>query len=113
LNPRRNSLANLKVKIVLRLPASAGRGWIAANGKTDPQGTYNLRFYSGSKMKHERVKGNFHDAELAALRLERKLNAYSQSFVVPEEKAIDKPHRISEVIETYCKHLAVTEEVVA
>lgn len=106
-------MANLKVKIVLRLPASAGRGWIAANGKTARKATYNLRFYSGSKMKHERVKGNFHDAELAALRLERKLNAHLQGFVVPEEKAIDKPHRISEVIETYCKHLAVTEEVVA
>jgi hypothetical protein len=64
-------MANLKVKIVPRPLASAGRGWIAANGKTDPQGAYNLRFYSGSKMKHEGVKGNFHDAELAALRLEK------------------------------------------
>jgi hypothetical protein len=40
----------------------------------------------------------FHDAELAALRLEIKPNARSQAFVVPEEKAIDKPRRISEVI---------------
>jgi hypothetical protein len=35
--------AVLPVKIVLRLPASEGRRWVEANGKTDPQGTY-LRF---------------------------------------------------------------------
>jgi hypothetical protein len=64
-------MANLSVKIVLRLPASAGRGWVSANGKTDPA----RNFYSGSQMKHERVGGGFHEAELALVRHERKLKA--------------------------------------
>jgi len=38
-------MANLKVKIILRLTASKGRGWVEASGKTDPPGTYYLRFF--------------------------------------------------------------------
>jgi integrase len=97
-------MANLKVKIVLRLPASQGRGWIEANGKADPPGTYYLRFYASSRVKHERVEGDFHEAELALLRKERKLLAHSQGFVLPDESKPEnaaKLHRIPDVITAY------------
>jgi hypothetical protein len=90
-------MANLKVAIKRRVHVGGKRQWVDATS-ADPAGTFYLRFYSGSKPKHETVEGVFHDAELAALRLERRLKAHSQGFVLPEEKAIDKPHRISEVI---------------
>jgi integrase len=101
-------MSNLKVKIVLRLPASKGRGWVEANGKTDPQGTYYLRFYAGSQMKYERVEGDFHEAELALLRKERKLLAHSQGFVLPDERKPEdaaKLHRIPDVITAYLADL--------
>jgi integrase/recombinase XerD len=97
-------VANLAAKIVLRLPASAGRGWLTPNGKTDPPGTYYIRFYEGSAMKQERVDGDFHEAELALLRKERLLKAHSQGFVLLKEKAPDgaaKAHRLTEIISAY------------
>ena len=101
-------MANLKAKIVLRLPASEGRGWVDANGKTDPAGTYYIRYYLGSKMKQDRVEGDYHEAELALIRTERKLKAHSQGFVVPEESKpenAEKSHRIPDVITAYLTDL--------
>ena len=101
-------MANLKAKIVLRLPASEGRGWVNANGKTDPAGSYYIRYYLGSKMVNDPVKGDYHEAELALIRTERKLKAHSQGFVVPEESKpenAEKSHRIPDVITAYLTDL--------
>ena len=104
-------MANLRVKIVLRLPASAGRGWIVANGKNDPPGTFHLRYYSGKTMKHVRIVGDYHDAEIALLLKERELLASSQGFVLPIEETpanVKKFHRCSDVIESYIQMLRAT-----
>jgi hypothetical protein len=56
---------------------------------------------AGSKIKHERVEGDFHEAELALLRKERKLLGHSQGFVLPDESKPEnaaKLHRIPDVI---------------
>jgi len=97
-------VANLKTKIVVRFKTADGkRCWADANGKTDPQGSsYYLRFYEGSKTKHEAVDGDYHQAELAQIRLDRKLKAASQGFVVPEEPVAEPlkvNHRIQDVID--------------
>jgi hypothetical protein len=65
-----------------------------------------LRWYKGSAARYEKVDGaTYHDAELAQLRLERKLRAASQGFVVPEETDIAKFHRIPDVIAAYLADL--------
>jgi len=89
-------MANLKVVVVVRTTSPDGRrGWQPATGKNDPAGPLYLRWYEGSKARHEKVEGTtYEEAELAQLRLERKLRAASQGFVVPDEADAKKFHRV-------------------
>ena len=100
-------MANLKVVVVIRTTSPEGRrGRVVASGKKDPIGPLYLRWYVGSAARHEKVEGaTYHDAELAKLRLERKLRAASQGFVVPEETDTKKYHRIPDVIAAYIADL--------
>jgi integrase len=100
-------MANLRVTIVVRTTSPEGkRGWIKANGKTDPPGPLYLRYCQGSKPRYEKAGATFDEAEMAQMRLERKLKAHSQGFVVPEETAdAKKSHRISDVITAYLADL--------
>ena len=90
------------------------RKWIDANGKTDPQGTFYIQFYKGSKTQFECLKDvkDFHEAELALLRFERKLKAASQGFVLPEEPTVveTKNHRHQECIASYEQWLGTTKK---
>jgi len=79
-------MANLKVSIVVRITDSNGkRGWVPATGKNDPAGPLYLRYYHGSIAKHIKAGRFYDEAEVAKLRLERKLKAASMGFEVPEE----------------------------
>ena|ERR1700688_3993388 len=100
-------MANLKVVVVIRTTSPEGRrGWVVASGKKDPLGPLYLRWYVGSAARHEKVEGAaYHDAELAKLRVERKLREASQGFVVPEETDTKKYHRIPDVIAAYIADL--------
>jgi hypothetical protein len=67
-------MANLKVSIVVRTKDSDGkRGWVPAAGKNDPAGPLYLRYYNGSSPKHVKAGRFYDEAEVAKLRLERKL----------------------------------------
>lgn len=81
-------MANLKVSIVVRTTDPNGkRGWVPATGKTDPAGPLNLRYYQRSVPKHIKAGRFFDEAEVAKLRLERKLKAASMEFEVPRRAA--------------------------
>jgi integrase len=99
-------MANLKVTIVVRTTSPEGkRSWVVANGKTDPPGGYYLRHCQGSSPKYIKV-GNFYDeAEMAQMRLERRLKAQSLGLTVLEEIPNKKFHRIPEVITAYLADL--------
>ena len=100
-------MANLKVSIVVRTTSPEGkRGWVKANGKTDPPGPLYLRHCHGSKPRYEKAGASFDEAEASKFRLERKLKAESQGFLVPEE-TVDpkKSHRIPDVITAYLSDL--------
>jgi hypothetical protein len=78
-------MANLNVNIVYRMTDPDGRRlWRLARGK-DPSDNYYLQWYEGSRQKHTKAGDNYQEAELAQMRLERKLKATSQGFIVPEE----------------------------
>jgi integrase len=100
-------MANLKVIIVVRTTSPEGkRGWVKANGKTDPAGPLYLRYCQGRKPRYEKAGTIFDEAEAAKIRLERKLKAQSQGFVLPEETVdAKKSHRISDVIAAYLADL--------
>jgi hypothetical protein len=78
-------MANLKVTIVVRTTSPKGkRSWVA-NGKTDPPGGYYLRHCHGSTPRYIKVGNFYEEAEMAQMRLERKLKAQSLGFTVDEE----------------------------
>jgi hypothetical protein len=92
-------MANLHVTIIVRSTTQGKRSWIKANGKADPPGIYYLRYCSGSTPKYIKAGDSYYEAEIAQVRLERKLKAQSQGFIVPEEiVGAGKAHRISDVI---------------
>jgi len=70
-------MANLQVTICVRVKQGEKRRWVVTNGKTDPAGPLYLRSYAGSSAKYERAGDSFDEAELAQMRLERKLKAAS------------------------------------
>jgi integrase len=81
---------------------------VVANGKTDPAGPLYLRWYAGSGAKYEKAGISFHEAEIAQLRLERKLKAQSQGFTVPEEAPVPTSHRCDIVLTAYLAYLRAT-----
>src|ERR1700693_411903 len=100
-------MANLHVTIVVRTTSPEGkRGWVKANGKTDPAGPLYLRYCQDSKPRYEKAGAIFDEAEAAKIRLERNLKAQSQGFFLPEETVdTKKSHRISDVIAAYLADL--------
>jgi hypothetical protein len=100
-------MANLHVAIVVRTTSPEGkRGWVRANGKTDPAGPLFLRHCQGRKPRYEKAGAIFDEAEAAKIRLERTLKAQSQGFVVPEESVdAQKSHRMPAVIVAYLANL--------
>lgn len=100
-------MANLNVTIVVRTTGEK-RSWVVANGKTDPTGAYYLRYCQGSTPKYTKAGDNFHEAEIAQLRLERKLKAQSQGFTVPEEVATPTFHSCSSILTAYLDYLRST-----
>jgi integrase len=103
-------MANKKVTIKLRLPTSAGRGWVNPTGIDDPDGTFYLRFYEGALMKNVRVEGDYHDAEREQLKLEQKLDAHSRGYLVPEDITEDtkKFNLSTDAVAAYIKLLRDT-----
>src|SRR5438876_5943129 len=103
-------MANLKVVVVVRVKCADGkRNWARANGKTDSPGPLYLRWYEGSKQRHTKAGATFDEAELAASRLERKLKAASQGFVVPDDNSDTKnSHRGYDCLDAYLKLLRTT-----
>lgn len=99
-------MANLKVIIVVRTKDAGGnRNWVIANGKTDPPGPLYLRWYERSMHRHTKAGNSFDEAELAQMRLERKLKAQSQGFVLRDETPGQKFHSIPEVMMAYLADL--------
>jgi integrase len=99
-------MANLHVTIVVRSKRQGKRSWFKANGKTDPPGVYYLRYCQGSTPRYLKAGDSYYEAEIAQVRLERKLKAQSQGFIVPEEiVGAGKAHRISDVITAYLADL--------
>ena len=94
-------MANLQVTICVRIKEGEKRRWVVANGKTDPAGPLYLRWYAGSSAKYEKAGDSFHEAEIAQLRLERKLKAQSQGFTVPEEAPVPTSRRCDIVLAAY------------
>jgi hypothetical protein len=78
-------MANLRVTIVVGSKTEGKRSWVKANGKTNPPGIYYLRYCQGSTPRYVKAGDSYDEAEMAQMRLERKLKAHSQGFVVPEE----------------------------
>ena len=100
-------MANLKVTIVVR-PTEGKRTPVLATGKNDPAGSYYLRYCVGSTPKLVRAGDSYHDAEIAQIKLERKLKAASQGFLVPGDVVAPSMHRCSEVLKSYLNHLRTT-----
>jgi integrase len=100
-------MANLKVSIVVRTKGPDGkRGWVPATGKNDPAGPLYLRYYAGSCQKHSKAGRFYDEAEVAKLRLERKLKASSMGFEVPEEHEKGKDlHHWGDCLNSYITHL--------
>ena len=63
-------MANRIASIVVRT-RGAKRNWVAANGKTDPPGTYYIRWCEGSTNRFAKAGANYAEAEIAQLRMER------------------------------------------
>ena len=98
-------MANLCVTIVVRT-TGIKRTWVKATGKNDPPGSYYLRYCQRSTPRYIKAGASFDEAEVAKVRLERKLKAHSQGFVVPEETAdANKSHLIPDVIKAYLDDL--------
>jgi integrase len=109
-------MANLKVTIVIR-PTTGNRTPVPANGKTDPPGSYYLRFCVGKVPRFSSVKkimggsDTFHDAEIAQYKMEQKLLAESQGFTVREEAPVSPEfHRCEEVLKSYLNWLRTTRK---
>jgi hypothetical protein len=68
-------MANLNVTIVVRTTGPKGRRWVKATGTSDPAGPLDLRWYEGDTQRHQAVAGSFGEAEMAKMRLEKKLRA--------------------------------------
>lgn len=102
-------MANLKVTIVIRTKEGNGkRNYRVANGKTDSPGSFYLSYYQGSTPRYIKAGDTYDEAELAQIRLERKLLAASQGFTVPDETTAQKSHRIAEVIAAYLADLRLS-----
>jgi hypothetical protein len=78
-------MANLTVTIVVRTKQDGKRSWVRTAGKNDPTGPLYLRYCSGSTPRYVKAGDSYDEAAMAQMRLERKLKAQSQGFVVPEE----------------------------
>ncbi len=82
-------MSNLKVTIVVRTKGpDRKRGWVPATGKNDPVGPLYLRYYKGSSPRHIKAGRFYDEAEVAKLRLERKLKAASMGLEVPHEAGV-------------------------
>lgn len=97
-------MANLKVSIVVR-PTVGKRTPVPATGKNDPAGSYYLRYCVGNVPKLVKAGESYRDAEIAQIRLERKLKAASQGFLVPDDVAAPSMHRCSEALTSYLTYL--------
>src|ERR1035441_465333 len=98
-------MGNLCVTIVVRT-TGIKRTWVKATGKNDPAGSYYLRYCQRSTSRYIKAGASFDEAEVAKVRLERKLKAASQGFIVPEEHVDgNKSHRIPDVIKAYAHDL--------
>ena len=102
-------MANLQVTICVRVKEGEKRRWVVANGKTDPAGPLYLRWYAGSSAKYEKAGASFDEAEIAQIRLERKLKAASIGAVIPNEAPLaPKSHRCTDVLTAYLAFLRTT-----
>ena len=101
-------MANLQVTICVRVKQGEKRRWVVTNGKTDPAGPLYLRWYAASSAKYERAGNSFDEAELAQMRLERKLKAASIGAVIPDEAPVPKSHRCAAVLIAYLAFLRTT-----
>jgi len=93
-------MANRVASIVVRT-RGAKRNWVAANGKTDPPGSYYIRWCEGKTNRFAKAGANYAEAEIAQLRKERSLNAALIGAVIPEEAPAAKAHRVADVIRAY------------
>ncbi len=95
-------MANLKVSIVVRVSLPDGRrNWIAATGKDCRPGPLYLRYSVGASPRYVKAGDTFEEAELAQLKLSRKLKAAAIGAVIPEDETASKSHRITDVIAAY------------
>lgn len=97
-------MANLHTRIVIRTKGPR-RSWVVADGKNDPAGSYYIRHCVGSTPKYVHAGATYEEAELAQIRLERKLKATSIGAVILEEVDTKKSHRIPDVIAAYLADL--------
>jgi integrase len=98
-------MANLKVVIVVRTTDEGKRNWVPATGKKDPAGSLYLRHYEGSTVRYTKTSDTYEEAEMAKMRLERKLKAKSQGFVVPEEPVVANARPWRTAMDVYISHL--------
>jgi integrase len=99
-------MPNLSAKIVIRHHLDGKRKWTAANGQSDPQGTFYIQYYSRSQTKYECLKDarDFRDAQLALIRFERRLKAKSEGFILSDETPEKvRKHRHQQCIDSYRK----------
>ena len=100
-------MANRVASIVFRT-CGPKRNWVAANRKTDPPGTYYIRWCEDSTNRFAKAGANYAEAEIAQLRKERVLNAALIGAVIPEEAPPAKAHRVADVITEYLADLSDT-----
>jgi hypothetical protein len=98
-------MANLKVVIVVRATDEGKRNWVPATGKKDPAGPLYLRHYEGGTVRYTKTSDTYEEAEMAKMRLERKLKAKSQGFVVPEEPVVANARPWRTAIDVYISYL--------
>jgi integrase len=105
-------MANLNVTIVIRTTDAEGkRRWVKATGKkTDPSGTLYLRYCVGSDPKYIKAGDTFQEAEVAKIRLGRRLKIESLGGTVPEEVPAAKSHRCDDLLNSYVAWLRTTRK---
>jgi hypothetical protein len=99
-------MANLRASIVVRTKGPK-RSWLIANGKTDPAGSYYVRYSVGSTPRYEFAGATYEEAEAKQIKIENRLKAASIGAVLIEDAPTDtkKSHRIEDVIAVYLDDL--------
>jgi integrase len=107
---KRSEVMGVTATVVIRVTdeATRKRRWVPATGrKSDPVGSYYLRYCRGSSPRYQYAGDRYEIALVEKIKLERRLKAASVGAVIVEDVTTPKTtdHRIDTAIEAYLADL--------